>query len=140
MINSGWGYDAKAKKMTYDPSRNDGLEDDARTFGILRDIANSLDQDIQMTVDVPSDFPDRRLPVLDLAIFVRDNQVHHSFYQKPMATPFVNLQRSALPAKTKRDSLFQEGIRRLRNMSEEIITLKRSSYLRPFFQFTRFTT
>ena len=86
MINSGWGYDAKAKKMTYDPSRNDGLEDDARTFGILRDIANSLDQDIQMTVDIPSDFPDRQLPDLDLAIFVRDNQVHHSFYQKPMAT------------------------------------------------------
>ena len=32
----------------------------------------------------------------------------------------VNMYRSAVPSKTKRDSLFQEGLRRLRNMSDDI--------------------
>ena len=106
-INPGWSFDHRSRKMVFDPNLAIvETEDDARTFEILRTIANSIDPDIQMTSEVPSDFPDRRLPVLDLALFIKDNQVHHSFYSKPMATPYVNLHRSALSAKTKRDSNF----------------------------------
>ena len=107
-INPGWYYCPKAKKMCHDMNhRNVGQEEDARTFGVLREIANSLDTDIQMTVEVPSDFADRRLPVLDLALWVNDNQVQFSFFKKPMSSPYVNIWRSAISKKTKRDSLLQ---------------------------------
>ena len=59
-INPGWKYDPRGKKMVYDPNlANLVTEDDARTFGILRTIANSIDKDIQMTSEVPSDFADK---------------------------------------------------------------------------------
>ena len=120
-INPGWYYCPKAKKMCHDMNhRNVGQEEDARTFGVLREIANSLDTDIQMTVEVPSDFADRRLPVMDLALWVNDNQVQFSFFKKPMSSPYVNMWRSAISKKTKRDSLLQEGLRRYRNMGQGV--------------------
>ena len=132
-INPGWSFDHKSRKMVFDPNfANVETEDDARTFEILRTIANSIDPDIQMTSEVPSDFPDRQLPVLGLALFIEDNQVHHSFYSKPMETPYVNLHRSALSAKTKRDSNFQEGMRRLRNMSIGIPDPEKNQILTQF--------
>ena len=49
-----------------------------------------------------------------------------------MATPYVNLHRSALSAKTKRDSNFQEGMRRLRNMSGGVKDPERNQVLTKF--------
>ena len=60
------------------------------------------------------------LPVLDLEIFVVNNRVEFSFYKKPIASPFTIMFKSALSKQTKRNSLFQEGLRRLRNCSEGI--------------------
>ena len=54
--------------------------------------------------------------MLDLALFMEGNQVRHSFYAKPMSSPFQVMYNSALSPKTKRSSLLQEGLRRFRNM------------------------
>ena len=62
-----------------------------------------------------------KLPVLDLEIEVNpEGQIVHRFYSKPMASPYSILYNSALPAKTKRESLLQEGLRRLRNMGQGV--------------------
>ena len=82
------------------------LEDDARTFLILKDIANIQDPDIQMEVDYPSVHENKRLPVLDLGVFVVNNKIQFGFYSKKMTSPYVNMYRSAISAKTKRDSFF----------------------------------
>ena len=57
------------------------------------------------------------LPVLDLGLKVVNNKVISHFYLKPMSSPYQMLYTSAIPQKTKRDSLLQEGLRRLRNFS-----------------------
>ena len=95
------------------------LEDDARTFSVLQEIANEIDPDIQMTVDVPSMHENSRLPVLDLGLQVVTNKVQFFFYRKEMTSPYTIMYKSAISANTKRDTLLQEGLRRLRNTCPE---------------------
>ena len=73
-----------------------------------------------MTIDVPSQYPNRRLPVLDLEVFLVQDQIEFSFYRKPMANPRVNLYRTAISNRVKRDSLMQEGFRCINNCSSGI--------------------
>ena len=54
--------------------------------------------------------------MLDLSLWVEDNNVRNSFYAKPMASPYAIKYASALSLKTKKSSFLQEGLRRLRNM------------------------
>ena len=51
---------------------------------------------------------------------IRNNQISHRFYHKPMASPYVIMERSAMSGKTKRSALFQEGLRRLNNCSLDL--------------------
>jgi len=120
-INKGWMFDRVRKKMVYDEERaeSDTDPDDLRTLKVITEIANSLDDDIQLTFEVPSQQEDERLPVLDLGLKVVNNKVQHYFYKKPMSSPFAILYESAISAQTKRNSLLQEGLRRIRNTCQE---------------------
>ena len=93
---------------------------DLRTMNILKDISNQLDPNIQMTIDVPSVHSNGRLPVLDLEVFLIENKIEFSFDKKPISSPFVIHYASTTSSRTKRDSIIQEGYRRLRNCSEGV--------------------
>ena len=41
---------------------------------LLKNIANSLDDMIQMTVDFPSNHPDDKVPILDLKAWIDDDK------------------------------------------------------------------
>ena len=60
------------------------------------------------------------MPILDCQIRVEENEIQYKFFKKPMATPLVMMQTSALPANVKRSSLIQEVIRRLRNKKRSL--------------------
>ena len=83
-------------------------------------LANGIDKDIQMTSDVPSVHQDGILPVLDLGLRMVGNQIVWEFYSKPCTSPYTILYRSALSSKQKRESLLQEGLRRIRNTSKSL--------------------
>ena len=120
-INPGWVFDNVSGKLIYNPDHEySNMEADLRTMSILRDIVNHQDTDIQMTIDVPSLHSNRRLPVLDLEVFLIENQINFSFYKKPMSNPRVNLFQSAISNRVKRDTLIQDGYRRMNNCSENI--------------------
>ena len=98
--------------MVFDLDKaNSEVNADQHTFNILLKIANMLDSDIQLTMDVPSLNEGGKLPVLDLNVWIKDNIVRHSFYSKLMASPLAIMYKSALPAKQKRESLLQEEFR-----------------------------
>ena len=118
-IAKGWTYSKEQDKMVFDQSasQNQGMDipPDQYTFRILSEIADTLDQDIKTVFDVPSLHSNGKLPILDLAIWVEGNRIRHSFYKKEIASRYLLHARSALNNRTKRDTLFQEGLRRLRN-------------------------
>ena len=88
---------------------------------VITEIANTLDPNIQMTFDTPSQNRSGKLPCLDLQLWVTDEGIiMHEFYSKPVTTPYLILNRSAVSNGVKRATLFQEGIRRLRNCYLEL--------------------
>ena len=81
--------------MVYDAelARTDTSCDDERTASVISQIANSIENNIQFTVDYPSRNENGRMAVLDLEIWIQDykgrQMVTHSFYKKKVASPFT---------------------------------------------------
>ena len=50
------------------------IDDDLRTMKIIQEIANDIDDMITMTVDVRSEHPDKKLPVLDLKVWMTEKK------------------------------------------------------------------
>ena len=101
--------------------KDDLLEDDFRMARLLVSVANSIDTDIQMTFDCPSQNPGGRMPVLDLGIWYEENVIYFMFYEKPMSSRFVIMKESALPWRTKKIVLAGELFRRLINTSPVLV-------------------
>ena len=53
------------------------------------------------------------MPILDMKSWTEGTQVRHSFFRKPCAPNRVIQARSAVSTRTKRDTLFSEGMRML---------------------------
>ena len=105
---------------------------DIRTSEIVLEIANSVSDFIELTVDSPSRNETGWMPILDLQVQVSNNEIIYKFYKKEVSHHLLMLERSALPAKMKRNSLVQEGIRRLRNTKRELDWSVKSEILSEF--------
>ena len=112
---------------------NDSLiPSDQRTAEILLQIGNSIVDFIQLTADYPSKNESGWMPILDLQVKVSQNRIVHKFYKKPVSNPLLMLENSAMPMKVKRNSLAQEGIRRLRNCSRDLPWSEKAEILSEF--------
>ena len=70
------------------------------------------------------------MPVLDIQVWLdEDCQILFEFYRKPMANSLVILNRSAVAASTKRSTLFQETMRRLRNCHPDLEWSEKAKHL-----------
>ena len=50
---------------------------------IIKEIANGICKNIEVTYDIPSNYDDRKIPILDLKAGINaDNKVEFSFYKK----------------------------------------------------------
>lgn len=79
-----------------------------------------LQSDIKFTVDPLSSNDNGRIPVLDLTIWVSEGCIEYSFYKKRVSSIFTILKRSAVTMKTTLDTIFQEALRRLYNVSPRL--------------------
>ena len=135
-IRHQWEYcsvnNEKVYKSVNAVNNENDRDSQAHTMKILTSVANSITPEIRMEADYPSKHNDNRLPFLDLAIWMDGKKVRHSFFRKDMATPFLILKRSAMSMATKRESLLQEGLRRLRNMDCSISIDERNKVMSTF--------
>ena len=102
------------------------IEDDKRTFNIIRQIGDQIHSSIKLEVDVPSNHDDRKIPILDLKVWVEEIQIEdgstmkkimHEFYMKEVSSKFVMNASSAMPWKNKITILTQQCLRILLNCS-----------------------
>ena len=73
-----------------------------------------------MTFDIPDYHPDGKIPVLDLKIWIDNNQVRYTFYKKEESSRYKILKRSALSNSTKHDTCFMEALRIIQNNSSQL--------------------
>ena len=103
----------------------DVRNDEERTFETIRQVGNSVNPMIQLTVDYPSKHENGRVPILDLEVWIVRTEegyqeIRYSFYEKPMKSDYVLMYRSAVPMATNRAALVNETVRRLRNCHENV--------------------
>ena len=88
------------------------------TATVISEIANKVHEMISFTFDTPERNEDQKLPILDLKVFLNDeNYLVHEFYEKPSRNPRVILASSALSWTLKRTIHTQELLRRMKNNS-----------------------
>ena len=91
----------------------------------LKKMANSIHPMIQLDEDHQHNHHDRKLPILDLKVWVSGDEsgnqrLRWQYYRKPMANWLLLPAESAMSMATKRTTLTQYGLRILRNTSLEI--------------------
>ena len=69
------------------------------TMDIIQKIANGINPMIKLTVETPCNFPDGKLPVLDVTVNINEaeqERIDYEFFEKPTKHPKVILADSAL--------------------------------------------
>ena len=118
-LKPGVIYDPCANKLKHCPDqevRDEVVSQDVRNMRVVLEVANSLDKDIQLTAETPSQNASGKLPCLDLEVWLNENQeIMFQFYSKPMTNPYVVFHRSTVSPSVNRTTMFQEAMRRIRN-------------------------
>ena len=124
--------------------KDENLSSDIITMRVLTELANSIDPMIKFSFDVPSNYEENMVPILDLKVGItNEGLVIHEYFEKKTKNKYVILASSALSWNQKRNILFQETMRHLLNtntgieaqsriLTEFMLKLKRSGYSEKF--------
>ena len=116
------------------------VPDDERTMRIILAVGNDIHESTQLEYDCPSKYDDNKMPILDLKVWVNeDNVIMHEFYAKDVSSKAVVHCNSALPENVKRTVLSQEGLRRLLNCSRQIPWDEKAKHLTEFSKQLQFS-
>ena len=97
------------------------LHSDQRTMNLIKTVADSLDENISVSFDVPSNYDDKKVPILDVKVGMNaDGKIEHIFYRKPIANKTTIMKSSAMDQSQKMKTLSQECFRRLHNTSDNV--------------------
>ena len=131
------GTTTLAPGMRYDKNKNkfvhseEGLEYDKkqqelgetrnqRMARVCKEAMNSINKDLEFTVECEDDFPDKKLPTLDFKLWQEpDGKINHTYYQKEMKTPLVIMARSGVSTQQKIHILSNKVTRRLNNINKD---------------------
>ena len=102
--------------------KKEGESDDQRMARVCLPAMNSINPDLQFTVETQDDFERQRLPTLDFELWKEGNLIRHSYFQKKMKTPLVIMERSAMSQQQKVQILSNELLRRLSNVQQGVVT------------------
>lgn len=106
----------KVEVVEDEVERDRAIPGDERTAKVIKALANSICETIQMEVDFPSHYESGWMPLLNLQIRENyDNTIDYMWFGKEVTNPLLIMQNSALSEKVKRDSLVQQAMTRLRN-------------------------
>ena len=119
----GAKYDVEKGVVVVDKDQmNEEEEDDARIARVLVEIANSVMPCIKMEADWPTKTEKKKLPILDMEVWMQEGTILYSHYEKPMSCRSVLNSQSAHSAMCKRGVHTQELLRRMLTGSGEVET------------------
>ena len=118
----GCRFDNQRRKIVNDGyGLGDDVHDDKRLAVILREIANTVMDGIEMEADFPNNNVDTKMPILDMKVWIDDQQnILYQHYEKPVASKAVLGAQSAQSAACKRSVHAVEMVRRILNTSTKL--------------------
>ena len=112
------GYREDIKKEKNGESRNEFMG------RVCIEAMQSINKDLKFTTESQENFETERLPTLDFELWLEKGKIHHSYYQKPMKTPYILMARSAMSYQQKMQINSNELTRRLSNIRIESVNQK----------------
>ena len=103
-----------------------------KTSNELCKAMNSIFPNIKFTIENEEDFENKRLPTLDFDLWMDENFLKYSFYEKPMKTPFCIMKSSAMSEKSKIQILSQDLIRRMLNICDTVPQSERNKIVNDY--------
>ena len=108
--------------------RMDNIPRDQRTFDIIRNVGDGIHKSILLTADVPSNYTDGRVPILDLKCWVAEveteegkcSMILHEHYVKAVLSKTVIHRNLAMSLSSKRTILRQQCLRIMLNCNTHI--------------------
>ena len=86
----------------------------------LLDIANSIEEDIEMEIDTCEKHDDGKLPILDMKCWIQNSDLVYQHYEKDVSSKLLISARSAHSSGSKRSVHVSELVRRLSNTSVKL--------------------
>ena len=111
-----------------------GAERGGADLPALHGVMASIFPHLKFEMEHEEMFPGNMLPTLDFKMWVQDNKIQYSFYQKEVANKALINKRSALSENIKVASLTQNLIRRCKNTSEMLSMEARLAMINEFTQ------
>ena len=103
------------------------------TMETICNVANHVEPMIQFTYDIPMSYPDSKLPVLDIKLWLDPSvEAMYEFFEKVTKNDKVILASSAIPRNQKITILTAEAVRRLRNTSRKLGSSIQNKHLNDF--------
>ena len=125
----GTRFDPASKKLII--TENARIEDEylnetanVRIARVCLPVMNAVNEDLVFTVEVGEEFADKRLPTLDVKLWLEDGKIIHTYFEKEMKTPFLLMKRSAISQHQRCSILANELVRRLSNVDVEKVDRK----------------
>ena len=116
--------------------KSQGESTNERMARILLPAMNSINNNLEFTVETPEEFEQERLPTLDFTLWQeQDGTINHSYYQKQVKTPYVIMARSSMSTQQKIQILSNELTRRIGNIN--ILKNGTQEYMKVIEQFTQ---
>ena len=97
-----------------------GVTREERTVIEIRKVMNSINQDLEFTTELETDFVSQRLPTLSFEIWSDIEGIRHSFFEKPMRSQILTMQRSAQSERSRMSILVNELNRRFEVVDDTI--------------------
>ena len=100
-------------------------ENEGETVGEIKKMAESIDPAIRVTTDARCEHEDKKLPLLDIKVWIGKNaegktKILHEHYMKDVASRSVIWERSAHSEKTKFNVMVNEVMRIMKNCSVDL--------------------
>ena len=94
--------------------------EEKEVWKLIKETGNKIHGSIQLEADHPANYEEMKVPILDIKVWVENNQVLHEYYSKPVASKAVIDAQSAMPLKDKRTVLTQDLLRIIMRCSPEL--------------------
>ena len=99
----------------------------------IRSTGDNIHESIQLEADFPTNYPDKKVPILDIKVWVDTNgKVLHEYYCKPVSSKSVIDAQSAMPFKDRRTVLTQDLLRVLLRCSPELPWREKKKHVEEF--------
>ena len=95
---------------------------------------NSINSDLVFTTETERDFMNKRLPTLGFEIWSEKNGLRHSFFEKPMRSQILTMERSSQSERSKFSILVNELNRRFEMLDEDISIEEKKGIINHFSQ------